>query len=120
MSLNLLPVSGEPAGGAERRNRHFNALAEAIAEILFITTADGRAVEMPAWQELTGQTADEIVAFGWLAALHPDDVAETQRPGHARPVRSVPGTVAPSPRASRRRWTAATSSAPGRWGTAGR
>lgn len=77
MSLDLLPVPGEPAGGAERRDRHFRALAEAIAEILFVTTADGRAVEMPAWQELTGQTSEEIAEFGWLAALHPDDIAET-------------------------------------------
>lgn len=77
MSLKLLPLTEGARAEPARQARHFLALAEAIAEILFVTTADGRAVEMPAWQELTGQSAAEIAAFGWLEALHPEDAAET-------------------------------------------
>ncbi len=77
MSLKLLPLTEGIRAEPARQTRRFLALAEAIAEILFVTTADGRAVDMPAWQELTGQTTAELAEFGWLDALHPEDIAGT-------------------------------------------
>jgi PAS domain S-box-containing protein len=51
----------------------FKALAHALAEIVWITGADGQAEDLPEWRAYTGQTADEVRGWGWLDALHPDD-----------------------------------------------
>lgn len=56
---------------SERRHRSH---AAATATIVFIATAEGRVAEPnPKWEQFTGQTQDEYLEFGWLAAVHPED-----------------------------------------------
>ncbi len=55
----------------------YRALASAGATVVWQATADGKAVfATPSWQELTGQTDDEMRGIGWLDAIHPDDRAQ--------------------------------------------
>ncbi len=57
----------------------FRALIEATAEIVWTTAPDGSVVEdSPSWRAFTGQTLEEWLGCGWLAAVHPDDRAETE------------------------------------------
>lgn len=37
---------------------------------------DGRMTQAPFWTAFTGQTPEQCRDFGWLAAIHPDDVVE--------------------------------------------
>lgn len=42
--------------------------------VLWITSADGSVnMENPSWAAFTGQSADEYLGWGWLAAIHPED-----------------------------------------------
>jgi PAS domain S-box-containing protein len=57
---------------SEARFREFANTAPAM---LFITESDGRCSFLSrGWSDFTGQPESEALAFGWLAALHPDDV----------------------------------------------
>lgn len=56
----------------------FRGLAEAVPEILFTTTADGTCdFASPTLVNYTGITAEQLLGFGWMAALHPDDAEST-------------------------------------------
>ncbi len=75
-ALRLLPLVADQ--GADTRDAdRFRALSAAVGEIVFSTSPDGRRVEMPRWLEVTGQTEADLVDFGWLEAIHPDDRAAT-------------------------------------------
>ncbi len=76
MTLRLTEIASDPARDGREADR-FRALADAIAEIVFVTSADGRDVHMPRWLAITGQTEAEIRDFGWLDAIHPDDRTPT-------------------------------------------
>jgi PAS domain S-box-containing protein len=57
-----------------RSEERYRSLAEATAQVVWVTPADGRIDEdMPAWRALTGQTADEVLGLGWFDAVHPGD-----------------------------------------------
>jgi len=52
----------------------FQALANAAAQIVWTTDAEGTALDdSPSWRAFTGQTYAEYRNSGWLNALHPDD-----------------------------------------------
>ena len=52
----------------------YRALVMAGAEMVWRADARGEvSFATDAWQELTGQTDEDIQDFGWLAAVHPDD-----------------------------------------------
>jgi PAS domain S-box-containing protein len=70
-------------------------LASPTRQAIWMTGSDGRIAEdLPQWRELTGQTFEQIRAWGWLDALHPDDrervaaswkaAVETRQPFHER------------------------------------
>ena len=82
MALTLTEIRADGSLD-EREAARFRALSDAVAEIVFVTSADGREVAMPRWLALTGQTEAEIENFGWLDAIHPDDRASTDE-GWAR------------------------------------
>jgi PAS domain S-box-containing protein len=45
-----------------------------VADIVWSTEPDGRVVQdLPGWRSLTGQTLDQLLGYGWLDAVHPDD-----------------------------------------------
>ncbi|HET8775501.1 MAG TPA: ATP-binding protein [Thermoanaerobaculia bacterium] len=57
---------------SEARFREFANTAPAM---LFITEPDGRCSFLSrGWYEFTGQTEAQALGFGWIAAVHPDDV----------------------------------------------
>jgi PAS domain S-box-containing protein len=49
-------------------------LASATADVVWTTDAEGKLRgDHPGWRDLTGQTPEEMLGWGWLAAVHPDD-----------------------------------------------
>ena len=54
---------------------HFRNMLELLPHIPWIIDPEGRALDVSRrWLELTGTNGDEWRGFGWLKALHPDDV----------------------------------------------
>ncbi|MHC5673135.1 hybrid sensor histidine kinase/response regulator [Nostoc sp.] len=57
---------------SEERYRY---LAEAIPQLIWTTDANGESDYFNQnWYEYTGLTLEQSLGYGWLAALHPDDV----------------------------------------------
>ncbi|HMG64108.1 MAG TPA: PAS domain-containing protein, partial [Streptosporangiaceae bacterium] len=57
-----------------RSQERYRSLVQAGAQVIWVTTPDGRIAEdSPAWRWITGQSIDEFAASGWLDAVHPDD-----------------------------------------------
>lgn len=61
----------------EQGQDRFRALLSATASVVWIVSPDGKGVDMPAWQELTGQPREEFQGLGWINAIHPDDRERT-------------------------------------------
>jgi len=60
--------------------RSFQALADAAPAILWMTAADGSCTFLSrGWFDLTGQSPEEALGYGWLEAVHPDDRAASSR-----------------------------------------
>ena len=89
----------------------YQALIGAIAEIVWITDSAGQVIEdQPAWRAFTGQTSDDIMGCGWLAALHTDFRTEAVS-AWLRPPAKIAGSrvstaTARKPASQRRRVTA--------------
>jgi diguanylate cyclase (GGDEF)-like protein/PAS domain S-box-containing protein/excisionase family DNA binding protein len=63
---------GRPAHTANQGR--YDALVSALAQIVWTTAADGRvSADLPLWRAYTGQTLAQILDWGWLDAVHPDD-----------------------------------------------
>src|SRR5947208_6345227 len=78
LPLIFLAVLVEERRGKEAALRdseaRYRALVMAGAEMVWRADARGEvSFATDAWQELTGQTDEDIQDFGWLAAVHPDD-----------------------------------------------
>ena len=59
--------------------RHLS-LVVAASQIVWTTDASGEVVDAPpTWMAFTGQTREDILGWGWLEALHPDDRERTVR-----------------------------------------
>jgi PAS domain S-box-containing protein len=56
----------------------FRALARSLAEIVWVTAADGRVEDVPEWRAYTGQSPEEVRGWGWLEAVHPEDRARAR------------------------------------------
>ncbi|WP_245557660.1 PAS domain S-box protein [Deinococcus peraridilitoris] len=64
---------------ARHSERRFRSLVEATSQIVWNRASTGEViVEQPAWQNFTGQTAEQQLGWGWLDAIHPDDRERTQ------------------------------------------
>ena len=59
------------------QERYF-ALLRAISVVVWTATADGATRIGSDWTQLTGQTGEQMVGYGWLNAIHPDDRARTR------------------------------------------
>jgi PAS domain S-box-containing protein len=65
----------EALRGSEARYRSYT---EVTGQMGWTTNADGEIVEdVPAFQQYTGQTFNEMQGWGWSTALHPDDLEIT-------------------------------------------
>jgi PAS domain S-box-containing protein len=57
---------------------HFRYMIELLPQIPWIIDPEGRALDVSQrWLELTGMKGNEWQGFGWLNALHPDDLQPT-------------------------------------------
>jgi len=60
---------------SEKRYRSYIEVTEQLG---WTTNADGEVVEdIPSWKKVTGQSEEEVKGWGWLKALHPDDLEHT-------------------------------------------
>jgi len=102
MNLDYSPVfdeAGQPAGViaivvestervlAERRLREsealFRTLAQGIPQLIWRAAIDGACIWVsPQWVAYTGQDSDMSLGWGWLDAVHPDDVAGARAAWH--------------------------------------
>jgi PAS domain S-box-containing protein len=58
--------------------RHFRYMMELIPQIPWVIDPEGRALDVSQrWLEMTGMTDEQWRGFGWLNALHPDDLQST-------------------------------------------
>jgi PAS domain S-box-containing protein len=62
------------AEALRRSEERYRSLVQAGAQVVWVTRPDGEIAEdSPEWRWITGQTAEEYLSKGWLAAIHPDD-----------------------------------------------
>jgi PAS domain S-box-containing protein len=63
----------------EESEAYFRKLADTVPAILWITEKDGRCSYLSkSWYDITGQTENEALGFGWLEMTHPDDFEATR------------------------------------------
>ena len=61
-----------------RSEARYRSYTEVTGQLGWTTNADGEIVEdVPAFQQYTGQTFNEMQGWGWSTALHPDDLEIT-------------------------------------------
>lgn len=59
----------------KRSEKRFLDMADVAPAMLWVTETDGSCSFLSrGWYEFTGQVADEGLGFGWLKAIHPDDM----------------------------------------------
>jgi PAS domain S-box-containing protein len=62
----------------EDSESYFRNMADTVPAILWVTEKDGSCSYLNRrWYEITGQTQEEALGFGWLDATHPDDLQKT-------------------------------------------
>ncbi|MEG4488350.1 PAS domain S-box protein [Microcoleus sp. D2_18a_B4] len=61
----------------KQSEERYRSLIAATSQMVWITDAEGRCPDLPTFRAYTGQTVDEVVGFGWLDAIHPDDRERT-------------------------------------------
>ncbi len=61
----------------KQSEERYRSLIAAISQIVWTTDAEGRCPDLPSWRAYTGQTEAEVVGFGWLDTIHPDDRERT-------------------------------------------
>ncbi|MBL8972957.1 MAG: PAS domain-containing protein [Myxococcales bacterium] len=69
-------VAREQAAGHQLAvsEARYRSLVHAISQLVWTADASGEVVEdSPSWRAFTGQTLEQWLGRGWLAALHPDD-----------------------------------------------
>jgi PAS domain S-box-containing protein len=67
----------ESVRSVEVGHDRFQALIASTAAVVWIASPDGRTLDMPQWEALTGQSRDNIQGLGWIDAVHPEDRART-------------------------------------------
>jgi PAS domain S-box-containing protein len=68
------------AEAVRRTNERYRSLVQAGNQVVWVTDPSGQVSEDSAeWRWITGQSVDEYLAQGWLAAIHADDVDRVER-----------------------------------------
>jgi PAS domain S-box-containing protein len=76
VTMIAVDVTGQQdAAEAMRRSQErYRSLVQAGNQVVWVTTPAGRVAEdSPEWRWITGQSVDEYLADGWMAAIHPED-----------------------------------------------
>ncbi|MEP6489921.1 PAS domain S-box protein [Microcoleus vaginatus] len=61
----------------KQSEERYRSLIAATSQIVWVSDAEGRCPDLPSWRAYTGQTEAEVVGFGWLDVIHPDDREST-------------------------------------------
>ncbi|MEG4960016.1 MULTISPECIES: PAS domain S-box protein [unclassified Microcoleus] len=61
----------------KQSEERYRSLILATSQIVWTGDSEGRCPDMPTLRAYTGQTVAEVVGFGWLDAIHPDDRERT-------------------------------------------
>ncbi|MBZ9676318.1 EAL domain-containing protein [Mesorhizobium sp. ES1-1] len=82
VGVSVAIVDLSPIRRAEEARRaaegHFRQMMELLPQIPWIIDPEGRALDVSQrWLQISGQTGDQWTGFGWLDALHPDDLKPT-------------------------------------------
>jgi PAS domain S-box-containing protein len=84
-ALTVLPVAAlvwerQRAQEATRRSEErYRLIADALPQIVFTTTSGGRCdYANRRWHSYTGLAWGDTGEFGWMSALHPDDIGSTR------------------------------------------
>ncbi len=77
-----IDVTGDAdaAEAVRRTNERYRSLVQAGNQVVWVTDPVGQVSEdSPEWRWITGQSVDEYLSGGWLAAIHPDDRERVER-----------------------------------------
>jgi PAS domain S-box-containing protein len=75
-------LNGDAASAeAVRRTRErYRSLVQAGNQVVWVTNPEGAVAEdSPEWRWITGQSVEDYLADGWLAAIHPNDRDRIER-----------------------------------------
>ncbi len=73
--LGLFVEQERFAAALVERERRFRSFVVATSQIYWCANVQGEIVEThKVWEEFTGQTSDEARGYGWMQAVHADDV----------------------------------------------
>jgi PAS domain S-box-containing protein len=73
-------ANADAAEAMRRTNERYRSLVQAGNQVVWVTDPSGQVSEdSPEWRWITGQSADEYLSDGWLAAIHPDDRDRIER-----------------------------------------
>src|SRR5690348_6615029 len=82
VTLIAVDVSGDHAAAeaVRRTGERYRSLVQAGNQVVWITDPRGDVAEdSPEWRWITGQSLDDYLADGWVAAIHPNDKARIER-----------------------------------------
>ncbi len=82
VTMIAVDVTAEQAAAdaMRRTTERYRSLVQAGNQVVWVTDPTGKVAEdSPEWRWITGQSPEEFLASGWLAAVHPDDRASTER-----------------------------------------
>src|SRR4028119_2228948 len=63
----------------KQSEERYRSLIAATSQIVWTADDEGRSPYLPSWGAYTGQTEAQMVGFGWLDAIHPDDRERTNQ-----------------------------------------
>ncbi|MEG3991126.1 PAS domain S-box protein [Microcoleus sp. S28C3] len=61
----------------KQSEERYRSLIVATSQIVWTSDFEGKCPDLPSWRAYTGQTVEEVLGFGWLDAIHPDDRERT-------------------------------------------
>ncbi len=82
VTMIAVDVTAEVAAAeaVRRTNERYRSLVQAGNQVVWVTDPSGQVSEdSPEWRWITGQSVDEYLAQGWLAAIHADDIERIER-----------------------------------------
>lgn len=82
VTVIAMDITGDltAAEAVRRTNERYQSLVQAGNQVVWMTDPSGQVSEdSPEWRWITGQSVDEYLAGGWLAAIHADDREKIER-----------------------------------------
>ena len=81
MEIGVDVTAHKQAQNAVRQGEErYRSLTVATTQVVWTTNANGEVVsDMPSWRAFTGKSVDEIMGWGWINSLHPDDREHTAK-----------------------------------------